>query len=328
MRNYIKEVLQRYLANNYPKETERKIQSWIVDGTHSEDKKEYLYTYWKELKTEHISVKKSFVAVKEKAGITKSVSIPLRRKIMYIAAILFPLFILAGGYFHFMNRPANDLFVEINVPYGEKQYCVLPDGSTVWINAGSRLRYPKVFEEKTRIVELTGESYFVIAKDPLRPFTVKTKDLSVKVLGTEFNISAYPEQDRIVTTLKRGKVAIETKEDRSFILQPDEQLAYNTETSETILRPVKADEYSDWKSGNIIFEFMTLEEIFKVLERRYDLIINSSIPLDKHPGHYTIKFVNNETLEQILVVLSTTCGFEYELKEKTIRLSLNKVTEI
>lgn len=156
----------------------------------------------------------------------------------------------------------------LRVPNGGQYKVLLSDGSSAWLNAGSQLRYPTSFASDKREVELIGEAYFEVAHNPKKPFYVRTKDQNIQVLGTGFNISAYPNASTS-TTLAHGKVRVTGAGKQTVILRPGEQ-AYETQGR---LQQKKADVNSiiAWKNGIFSFKRSDLQEITAQLERWYDI---------------------------------------------------------
>lgn len=176
----------------------------------------------------------------------------------------------------------------------------LSDGSHVWLNNASSLRYPTTFEEATRTVELTGEAYFSVAKKTGHPFQVKVGDLTIRVLGTEFNVMAYSDENAVRTTLVRGKVAAD-KKDHRVILQPGEQLAVSA-AGDWSIRPVDTDEVIDWKNGLFHFDHADLPSVLRQLARWYDVefVFQGAIPDKPVQG----QIHRDLTLNQVLEILT------------------------
>lgn len=157
------------------------------------------------------------------------------------------------------------------VPRGGEYKLQLSDGTRVWLNAGSKLRYPVQFMGKERIVFLEGEAYFEVERDTQHPFVVKTGEKTgVKVLGTQFNVSAYADDQDVTATLAEGKVQL-FHAGRILDLEPNEQVCLNTVTGEMSKQTVDASMYTAWKNGAFIFEKYPLEKIMKQLERWYEI---------------------------------------------------------
>ncbi len=158
----------------------------------------------------------------------------------------------------------------LSVPRGGEYQLVLSDGTKVWVNAESSLRYPESFGDR-REVMLSGEAYFEVAKDAARPFIVQVGDNSIEVLGTHFNVSSY-EEDRMYTTLAEGKVKV-SHAGQSVILHPNEQAMIRPEVSGIGVREVDASLYTSWIKGRFEFRDTELGDIAAQLSRWYDVEI-------------------------------------------------------
>ncbi|WP_159103391.1 FecR family protein [Prolixibacter bellariivorans] len=198
---------------------------------------------------------------------------------------------------------------------------VLPDKSVVWLNAGSTLEYPSEFSQQTRHVSLTGEAFFSVTKNKAKPFVVTTANLSVRVLGTKFNLKAYPDDNRTVATLQEGRIAVRTKDKQQRKLLPNQQLTYNNRTSLVQIVKIAPGDIPDWKNGNLTFTDATLGEVLQTLRRRFNISIETDKSIDLSTEHYTIKFERGENPEQILRVLEDVAGdFTYTKENKRIVL--------
>lgn len=168
-------------------------------------------------------------------------------------------------------------YYTLNVPYGAEYDLVLPDGSKVYLNAGSVLRYPERFNDTRREVFLSGEAYLEVVHNEEHPFVVRTRDIAVRVLGTVFNINAYPDNKWVKTTLVEGKVETQCG-DRHITMEPGTQVAYDKEAHETAYFPVNTHLYTSWKDGYYDFENMELGELAQILSRWYDVQIEFARP--------------------------------------------------
>lgn len=168
-------------------------------------------------------------------------------------------------------------YYTLNVPYGAEYDLVLPDGSKVYLNAGSVLRYPERFNDTRREVFLSGEAYLEVVHNEEHPFVVRTRDIAVRVLGTIFNVNAYPEGKWVRTTLVEGKVEARCG-DRHITMRPGTQVAYDKSTHETGYFPVDTRLYTSWKDGYYDFEDMELEELAQIFTRWYNVQIDFAEP--------------------------------------------------
>lgn len=205
---------------------------------------------------------------------------------------------------------AEPIMLSLTTPKGGTYQVTLPDGSKVWLNAASTLTYPSHFNGKVRSVTLSGEGYFDVAKDESKPFRVISRDQEVEVLGTQFNLSAYPDEITTKTTLVEGAVQLGGG-DVTIRLSPGEQgiLANGKIQVET----VDVAAYVGWKSGEFVFNGIELRDAMKQLSRWYDVevVYEGKIP----PKQFYGSFSRNLTLGETLNIL----------KEARINFSVQKV---
>lgn len=168
----------------------------------------------------------------------------------------------------------------LRTPLGGEYAVTLSDGSKVWLNAMSELSFPIAFNGTIREVFLKGEAYFEVAPDKNSPFIVHTEEYDVRVLGTVFNISAYPDDSRLTTTLCSGSVVVDplNRTLKTYRLQPGEQLNYYRENGNITQERVDTDLYTAWVNGYFRFENNSIEEVFDVLRRWYDIEVNYEKP--------------------------------------------------
>ena len=166
-----------------------------------------------------------------------------------------------------------DEYNMIRTPLGGEYALTLSDGTRVWLNAMSELRYPVAFGGDTREVELRGEAYFDVAEDENKPFVVRTDEFSVRVLGTSFNISAYADSPLALTTLCSGHVRLTDcmNPGNERDLLPGEQLLFHRESRKMEIRNVDTDVFVSWREGFFQFDNHTVEEVFMILQRWYNV---------------------------------------------------------
>jgi len=202
----------------------------------------------------------------------------------------------------------------IVVPRGGEYELVLADGTRVWLNSESRLTYPVRFTGELREVKMEGEICFDVARKEEQPFVVRTADLAVKVLGTLFNMEAYPEDSRVTTTLVRGKVEVAVG-DKTQVLQPDQQLA--VEAGRFTLKQVVAEDYIGWTNGLFHFTEASLEEIMTKLARWYDVEFFFAKP-DLKEAHFSLDIQRYENIATILSKLEKTGRARFRVSGKTV----------
>lgn len=195
---------------------------------------------------------------------------------------------------------------QLVIPYGNQSKLILSDNTVVWLNAGSRLVYPTFFNGKTREVLLFGEAFFEVSKNIEKPFIVKTSDIEIKVLGTQFNVSAYAEDKVIQTVLKEGSVAIRQNNssffDSEVVLKPNQMASFSKGSSETKLYDVDASYYTLWTKGLLSFDDVDFNRILKKVERFYNISVNFSEPIlgtIRISGKLDLKQNRDEVLEYL-----------------------------
>ena len=240
------------------------------------------------------------------------------RMMRYAAFLTLPLFVssLVLGYLYFLNESEpGERYAEVTAASGSVIRYELPDRSVVWLNAGSTLRYPTVFHNDNRKVDLKGEAYFEVKADRKRPFYVNTPSgLSVFVYGTKFNVSAYEDDNSVETVLEEGKVNVIMPDKKNIIrLKIGEQMVYDKVRNEVFKNSVDVYEKTAWKDGKLIFRNASLKEILRRLERHF----NVDIDFNNHSGKeykYRATF-RYESLSQILDYLAKSTTLKWQSEE-------------
>lgn len=202
----------------------------------------------------------------------------------------------------------------LQTPRGGQYKITLPDGSKVWLNAASSLKYPVVFGGKERKVEITGEAYFEIAKDATRPFKVQLNQMEVEVLGTHFNINSYTDEETVRTTLLEGRVKVTTASENKF-LQPGQQAQLKPSGSMKIVNDVNLEETVAWKDGNFQFENSDIKSVMRQLARWYDVEVSYQGNISKH---FIGGISRNVKLSQVLSMLQQTGEVRFIIEGKKI----------
>lgn len=210
-------------------------------------------------------------------------------------------------------------WIERHAPIGSKSTLRLPDGTVVYLNSESTLKIPKKFAADKRIVYLEGEAFFDVSEDKKRPFTIYSGSLSTTALGTSFNVRAYPEDKMLSVALVTGKVkVVNLRLDTSQILNPNEQLTYNAEEQGFEKMNFDTELVTSWHKGILIFQDSDFNEVVHKLERWYGV----SFEIQKFPDYqkeYRGKF-DDQSLEEVLQVMSFTSGFNYEINDKNVTI--------
>lgn len=277
-------------------------------------------------------------------------------------AVIFILAFISGLFSFYLlddflpySRFLTDSDVEIEAPLGAKSRIVLSDGTNVWLNAGSTLRYSTTYDLKERDVYLTGEGYFEVAPDEKRPFRVHAADLVINALGTEFNVKAYLEEGKVETTIVSGLVSLERKTDEGklerVLLRPNQRASLTTGERRIDITRVKPDKqvediepepesertklpekisiepvinteiYTSWKDKRFIFESERMADLAVKLERIYDVKITFE---DEELKNYSLTgSLEQETLEQLLFAIRLTIPLDFSIKQNNVVLTVN-----
>ncbi|WP_337965300.1 DUF4974 domain-containing protein [uncultured Flavobacterium sp.] len=218
----------------------------------------------------------------------------------------------------------------LKVPYGKRFKLTLSDGTIVSLNSGTTLRYPEQFGiNGKRNVFLTGEAFFEVAKDKQHPFIVNANKVDIEVLGTKFNISAYPENPTVNSTLIEGSIQmyeVENKENLVLLL-PNQMATWQNNAKKITTKAVDPSFYSAWTKGELAFKDTPFSTITKIIQRTYDVeIINENTVLAKQNFTGTIK-ISDSSVENILELLKRDTPFNYSIEENTITITNPSITK-
>ena len=240
--------------------------------------------------------------------------------IKYAASIAL-LITVTFGVYHF-NKPVENVIVSTS--FGERKQISLPDGSVVILNSLSSVSYPEnIHKSRTREIKLRGEAYFDVTKDERRKFVVNASEIDIKVLGTKFNISAYENNEIITTDLYEGAVSISHGANNSLRLKPGEQAIFHKKSNRVEVSTITDKNNIAWTDGSIFFENIPLKNIYKILEREKNLVFRIADDVDIELK-LTAKFVNNESIDEILEHLSQPGGFTFEKKDNVYIIKKRK----
>ncbi|QGY46057.1 DUF4974 domain-containing protein [Maribellus comscasis] len=336
MTEYIRTIylLKKFIANTSTpeelKETEQLISEGIDDAI------------WMEVLTEH---EKSF-STRQKIPASPKASerlewiraqlsgtdrnnrkrhLPFRSIIPWAATIAATVLIAVLFYpqlEHFMKKENPAAVMQLASAGNQSQMVNTPDGSKIWVNNNSTLKYPSEFSSEQREVFLEGEGFFNVKKNPDKPFIVYAGEIKIKVLGTSFDVQSYQEDDEVTVTLATGKVEIafgSGQSGQNAVLSPGQQLVYNKCSNEFIIK--KIDPYASyaWKDGLLVFDQQPLDKITKTLERYYNV---SFVFKNEQLANKKVTFrQKNEDITSIMEILSFTAGFSYSVDGKEIIIS-------
>lgn len=210
---------------------------------------------------------------------------------------------------YFFNRNTT---ISFQTESGNRSLVVLPDSTTVWLNSRSKIQYGSEFGKESRTVKLTGEGFFNVTPGK-KPFIVDVRDLSIRVYGTRFNVSAYNEDREIFTCLESGKISIEKRGEKAFVLEPGQLVTYSKRTERFDLLHVNAYEYSAWKENKMYLYGESLLSLAAKLERKYNVRIMFNPSGLGEELHYTGVF-GDENIEEVLDAISVASDLKYSKK--------------
>lgn len=206
----------------------------------------------------------------------------------------------------------------LTVPRGGKMVALtLADGTRVWVNAASSIRYPAAFTGHERRVDLTGEAYFEVAHDRNRPFAVHTSQVAVQVLGTRFNVSAYEEDGQQQVVLVKGSVNVTTDTKNSSQLLSPGQMASYANGGQLTVTAVNTEEYTSWTKGYLILKRTSWEQLMRRLSRHYDVRISTNIPAFKEET-FSGRLDLQANLEDMMNLICTGTPFIYQPTERKL----------
>lgn len=298
---------------------------------------------WLEADTEHIrfyaELKNLWVASELKSSGTKDTDLPYiqkiiaitttkpvvkqkNRKILYktlvsIAAVGLLLLSVGGIQFLLKKTNAPDQ-IEVYVPRGERSEVTLCDGTKIFINSNTTLTYSRQFGSQTREVILKGEAYFQVAHNKAIPFIVRTSHFSVRVLGTEFNVKAYEEDNQVAAALDKGSIELTpaaTK--RPLLLKPGEEFMLQKNDGQTVIKHI--DNQKNWLNNFIVVECLDINEFCKMLERNFNVSIDIDPAID-HQFEYNGRFKREKDIEEILDIMTKASPIKYIRKGDQITI--------
>jgi transmembrane sensor len=341
------ELFKKYINNQCSIEEEQEVKAWLESASNKEEVLNQMDDYWKSLPEQkdyaNLDSEKLFGKVldtlNERASLSdkhpelrihgrESQHEPRKfgRVLKYAASILIMFSLGLGFYYSSMNRKLGlseagenkDLRTRTKPDIKE---LVLADGTKVWLNSQSTLKYPEKFTGKTREVYLEGEAFFDVVKNPNQPFIVKTSGLDIRVLGTSFNVNSYKNDDNIYATLVTGKIFVDLPEGKTknLILKPSEGIIFSKKSAE-LKKLDKADIqlHTAWKQGILVFKDAPFDEVVKRIERWYGVELSHS-SIDTRDFRLTAKF-EHETLEEVLEFIKLTFPFEYSINGNQVKI--------
>ena len=324
------DTLISFSKGKYSYNTYLRVKEWFLNSHSDEEFESLLLNQWNELNNQSHNRDDSLDYLLEKIQSNiwseesrEIKSIRLWKYYRQIAAILFIPVLTFSLWYYFLasdNEPVmlaqhvNQSWVEINAPEGARVEFLLPDSTRGWLNSGSKLKYPASFN-KTRKIELVGEAWFDVEHIDQSEFIVGVSNMDIKVLGTQFNVSAYSSDNLTDVTLERGKIEIIGKSGVfNQVLAPNEQISYDKNDRQITLSKVDAARFSAWKEGYLVIDNEPLGQVISRIERWYNVDIEIQ---DEKLKRYRFKATfKDEPLEDVLKLLAKTTPIIYKIDDR------------
>lgn len=320
-------ILIKYLDGTLPEDERSQVDDWAAESP--ENAKLLEQVYFTLQVTDRLRVMETvdpeMALIRFKSRIRrekKHVSLHRSYQLLQrVAAVLFiPVLVLSAYLFMQMGKERVRI-VEVRTNPGVVSTFELPDGSKVWLNAGSSLKYPENFWPECRHVELTGQGYFEVAKNPDKPFIVQVDPAySVQVLGTRFDVSAYADDDVVSTTLVEGSVQLNISQAGGKmihqLLKPDEKADFTKTGGKLCITSVNAGNNVAWRNGEIIFKNTPMDQVLKTLRRHYNVKFNVKDP-EVLSAIITARF-KNEQLPQVMEYIKLASDIKFKIDKPVI----------
>lgn len=335
MENNISNTIHKYILGTSNKEELEKAMSILEDPYHNLELRPTLHDLWFSGETEHIAIPEAdnfsgmLNEIHHKINLERKTQKKSKAKRLFLNVLKIAAVLLIGAVIaNFVQnyKKTEPVYYTSIAPKGSVSQMVLPDNTMVYLNSGSEIKYSIDGDGGQREVFLKGEAWFQVTKNEEKPFVVHTPYYCVNVLGTEFNVKAYSDDNEITTTLEEGLIQISSTEkfkiQNNQILEPGEQLIYNKERNSIELKKVKTSLYTSWKENKLIFINMELKGLITLLERKYgvDIEVNDPSILKLHYDG-TLK---NETIIEVMDILMHSLPITYKIEGQKILITKTK----
>ncbi len=317
------ELLKRFFKNRYSRREYLELKKMLLER--DPELESLMQQHWNEFspgagQTKDLTKVFSTIYLEPDKKSTGFNSRKLLRGWSRVAAVLLLPLLLISAFLYLKVQEyysQKDVYVEITSPAGSRTSMNLPDGSKVWMNGNSSISYPVSFNQH-RQVKLKGEAFFRVSSDRKHPFLVQAGDLTIKATGTEFNVQAYPDEAGMSVILKEGNVSVlDAKQSVLQEMKADHRYHFDRHTSGSEYTQIKAQHYTDWINGRLVFENATMREVIKRMEHWYgvQIEVRDSTLLDLH---FKATFIN-ESIDEALKLLQATATFRYRFSSREIR---------
>ncbi|MDL2319985.1 DUF4974 domain-containing protein [Alistipes sp. OttesenSCG-928-B03] len=321
--NTIERIVRYYMTREYSADLVGAVQMWLREDVHFEEKDHSLWKVWNEIDpaVDARQIEESLRQVKQRLGLPEGDRVrPKKRRslMLRVAAVLLPLVMIVGGVYLYQTTSSSDIeqrHIAFQIERTDTAETLkrirLHDGTEVALNANSVIHH-----SEERVAKLEGEACFEVARDEERPFVLEADGLMVTVLGTVFNVNAYPDSDLSTVTLFEGRVEVDCA-GRSYVLEPGTELVLNKATSEVELRSVESSR-PQWMIDLVNFQHVPMSDIFRAMERVYEVTIDFDENSLKN-DIITLRLHGGETVEEAMALLSRVSGkFSYSIENDNI----------
>jgi ferric-dicitrate binding protein FerR (iron transport regulator) len=318
-------ILKKFTAGKYSLRDFRQVSDWFEDTSNETELKNAIQQHWNDFSDDISDNEKDLNSVltqiKQKISDQKPVvnfRIRIQRFYTRAAAILLLPLVLYSIYSTFFNAQSTEMAaaIEIVSPHGARTKFQLPDGTQGWLNSGSSLKYANNFLSERKI-SLVGEAWFEVAHNAKKPFVVHTKVLDVQVLGTKFNLTAFPDENVTEVVLQEGKVNVSGYKGLYKVdMKPDEKFTYDKKLQSGTIQEVKASQFSAWKDGLLVFRNEPLSEVLKRVSRWYNVDIVLNDP-ELENFRYRATF-QEEQVEEVIRLISLTAPIVYSFNNREV----------
>ncbi len=309
--NRIKTIIETFLGNDMPREVQQRFAGWLRDPASRDEKERELEAYWNGLDAEERPGRERKLERLHEA-IRRDERFRIRRvwrNVAAVAAVL--LFVTGTNYIVMKDYLRTKVQTNIVTSAHDKGEYILPDGTQIWLNAGSVLRYYGDLKGRRRVVELSGEGFFKVRHDEDRPFILQMNDMNIEVLGTEFDVINYEEFATTEAILCSGSIrAYGGRLPAPVTLKPGDRLVFDRKSGRASRSVVSTQNYSQWMGGSLSFDDTPLGDILTNLERWYAVEIDAPDEWAQRV-RMSFKLDRNENISEILKAMSLVVEMDY-----------------
>ncbi len=319
----IDQLITEYLSDQLTAEGFQELKDWSRESEENRryvrDKIEVWFSSGAAANGKVFDKEKAFARFQKRVANERLKVYRIPWKIIYrVAAVILILLLPLAGYWkgqEILRQTFSDMVVE--APLGARTKLYLPDGTLVWLNAGSKITYSQGFGMDNRQLNLEGEGYFEVIHNPKLPFEIHTREVDLRVLGTKFNFKNYSDDEEITVNLLEGKVALHNglKPMSDLYLSPNEKMVMNKRTGEMVKAKTRAENSMLWTNDELFFDEELLQDIAKKLMRSYDVKIEIADSLKNRRFYGSFKVMGN-TIEEVLETIASTNRMKYRYENE------------